>query len=205
MVVRGTEGYGEAAADLVDQYESISFKHAHRDTIHLIPQAPSRVLDIGAGSGRDAAALAACGHDVVAIEPTRELRELARTLHPHPKIRWMDDGLPDLARVLPLGEQFDLILLSAVWMHLNEAERSAAMGGLARLLAQDGVIIMSIRHGPVPPGRRMFDVPEDEMAMLAVKNGLAIVHTSRRADVLGRNDVRWTVLGLSHAKPSTLV
>jgi protein-L-isoaspartate O-methyltransferase len=32
------------------------------------------VLDIGSGTGRDAAGLAAMGHSVVAVEPTAELR-----------------------------------------------------------------------------------------------------------------------------------
>jgi ubiquinone/menaquinone biosynthesis C-methylase UbiE len=44
------------------RYESISFADHHRLVMHLIPTAPSRVLDIGAGTGRDAAGFAALGH-----------------------------------------------------------------------------------------------------------------------------------------------
>jgi hypothetical protein len=35
--------------------------------------------------------------------------------------------LPDLDRVHALGERYDLIMLTAVWMHLDEAQRDRAM------------------------------------------------------------------------------
>src|SRR4051812_8147427 len=67
-------GYAEEAAALIKQYERISFAEAHRQVLHLMPVTPGRVLDIGAGTGRDAAALATMGHSVLAVEPTEELR-----------------------------------------------------------------------------------------------------------------------------------
>jgi protein-L-isoaspartate O-methyltransferase len=56
--VSGTEGYAESADALAGRYESISFADVHRQILHLIPRTSSRILDIGAGTGRDAAALA---------------------------------------------------------------------------------------------------------------------------------------------------
>ena len=47
--VPGPAGYGPQAAALATQYESIAFADVHRDVLHLFPQRPSRVLDIGAG------------------------------------------------------------------------------------------------------------------------------------------------------------
>ena len=80
--VSGTENYADEAPELLKHYESISFADAHRLVMHLIPTAPSRALDIGAGTGRDAAGFAALGHSVVAVEPTGELRRGAMLLHP---------------------------------------------------------------------------------------------------------------------------
>ena len=123
----GTEGYAEAANALVKQYEGLTFADVHRDTLHLIPKTPGRVLDIGAGTGRDAAALAALGHSVVAVEPTPELRAEGQRLHAAAAIAWIDDALPDL-RQLPEGAgRFDLVMLSAVWMHLDPDQRRRAM------------------------------------------------------------------------------
>ena len=62
MPISGTEGYAEEAEDLFKRYESIPFADAHRAVLHLIPAVPGRVLDIGAGTGRDAAWFAGRGH-----------------------------------------------------------------------------------------------------------------------------------------------
>jgi SAM-dependent methyltransferase len=196
--VSGTEGYAEEADALVRQYESISFAEAHRHVLHLIPSAPCRVLDIGAGTGRDAAAFAAMGHAVVAVEPTAELRARAEALHPSPRIEWLDDGLPDLARLA--GWNFDVVMLTAVWMHLDEGQRRRAMPRVARLVRGGGVAVFSLRHGPVPPGRRMFDVSAEETAGLAAAAGLGLaLRLDDRADTLGRPGVRWTRLAFSKA------
>ncbi|MFE9118751.1 class I SAM-dependent methyltransferase [Streptomyces sp. NPDC007172] len=92
-----TAGYGEAATVLVEQYESVTFDDVHRDVLHLFPSRPGRILDIGAGSGRDAAALAGQGHVVVAAEPTGELRTLGQRIHAGRDIEWVDDSLPEIA------------------------------------------------------------------------------------------------------------
>ena len=196
--VSGTEGYAEEADALVGQYESISFAEAHRHVLHLIPSAPCRVLDIGAGTGRDAAAFAAMGHAVVAVEPTAELRARAAALHPSPRIEWLDDGLPDLGRLA--GRGFDVVMLTAVWMHLDEGQRRRAMPRVARLVRGGGVAVFSLRHGPVPPGRRMFDVSAEETAGLAAAAALGLaLRLDNRADTLGRPGVRWTRLAFSKA------
>ena len=70
-----TAGYAGKAVNLTEQYERVTFGDVHRDVLSLLPIRPIRVLDIGAGTGRDAAALAARGHTSAAVEPTRELRE----------------------------------------------------------------------------------------------------------------------------------
>ncbi|RZL61165.1 MAG: class I SAM-dependent methyltransferase [Variovorax sp.] len=197
--VSGTAGYDAHAATLVTAYESITFEDVHRDVIHLFPAAPSRVLDVGAGTGRDAAALARRGHHVVAVEPTPGLRSAGERLHAALPITWIDDHLPDLAVLRQQPERFDLVLLTAVWMHLDAAERATAMAALADLLAEAGQIVMTLRHGPVPEGRRMFDVSADETGALAKPHGLIAHHSGARRDTLGRDDVRWSVLALRRA------
>lgn len=190
----GTEGYGETAEVLVKQYEGLGFDDVHRDTLHLMPTMPGRVLDVGAGTGRDAAALAALRHKVVAVEPTEELRAHGRRLHPEATIEWIDDFLPDLDKVHALDRRFDLVLLTAVWMHLDAAQRTRAMDRVAPLLASGGLMTMLLRHGPVPAGRRMFDVSAAETRDLAGRHGLLAIHDSERPALLGGNAVWWSVL-----------
>jgi SAM-dependent methyltransferase len=168
----GTQGYAEQSSFLVDQYEALSFEHKHSEVLHLLPAAPARVLDIGAGTGADAAWLADQGYAVLAVEPVAELREAGQRLHTSPRIGWLDDGLPELTQTLARGEQHALVMLTAVWMHLDAAERSAAFPRLVSLTAPGGRLVMTLRHGPVPEGRRMFEVSADETDALAARHGL---------------------------------
>ena len=156
MKASGTEGYGETADALVKQYESLSFTDVHRDTLHLIPPTPSRVLDVGAGTGRDAAALAALGHTVVAVEPTPELRAHGQRLHREAAITWIDDSLPDLNKVHARGERFDLVMLTAVWMHLDSGQCERAMAGIAGLLQPGGLSGAPGRGDDGPAARQPF-------------------------------------------------
>ena len=190
----GTAGYGESAAVLVRQYEGLAFADVHRDLLPLLPVPPARTIDIGAGTGRDAAALADRGYAVTAVEPTPELRDEAQRLHAGAAIRWIDDALPDLEQVVALGERFDLVLLSAVWMHLDPPERRRAMTRVAGLLAPGGVLSLSLRHGPVPAGRRMFEVTAAETRALAEAEGLATRHDSEAAALLNGPEVWWSRL-----------
>ena len=190
--VSGTEGYAENAETLIERYESVSFAEVHAQVLHVLPDKPGRMLDIGAGTGRDAAALAEMGHDVVAIEPTAEFRSRARRLHPSPRIEWRDDSLPGLQTLAGSEGAFDVIFASAVWMHLDEGQRRQAMPKVARLIRPGGLLILSLRHGPIPEGRRMFDVTADETIELARAEGLdLLVHVDRQSSPGRQPDVFW--------------
>ena len=206
MQVSGTEGYAEEAQELFAVYESIAAADAHRAVRHLIPPAPASVLDIGSGTGRDAAWFADMGHRVVAVEPTDAMRIPAMALHPSPRIEWLNDGLPQLAALRARGETFDLVMLTAVWMHLDEAQRRRAMPNLASLVSDGSVIIMKLRYGPVPAGRRMFAVSAEETIELARTQNLHPVLDVPGEAVLQRNrwaGVTWTILAFVKAKNST--
>jgi len=201
--VSGTEGYADEAEALLARYESLSAAEVHRAVLHLLPAAPADVLDIGAGTGRDAAWFASLGHQVVAVEPTEMLRARARALHASPSITWVDDSLPDLAVLRARIQQFDLVMLTAVFMHLDQDQRIQAMPNIAGLLAPGGRLIMRLRHGPVPQGRRMFEVPADEVIAMAASQGLTAIfnHHGEASGAQNRRDgVTWTTVAF--AKPA---
>ncbi|MGP8471209.1 class I SAM-dependent methyltransferase [Burkholderia sp. PR2] len=177
--VSGTEGYAENAPLLIEQWQHISFAEHHAPIMHLVPMAPSCVLDVGAGIGTDAAAFATMGHSVVAVEPVDALRVAGIRQYPSPRIEWLDDSLPDLALLRSRRKEFHFVLLSAVWMHLDEHERRRAMPNVSALLCDGAVLVMSLRHGPVPEGRRMFDVRAEETMQLANAHGLRTVMNVR--------------------------
>ncbi|BBB62973.1 hypothetical protein UNDKW_4700 [Undibacterium sp. KW1] len=202
--VSGTEGYAEMADYLVQQWQEISFKEHHATVLHLLPVTPGRVLDIGSGIGSDAAAFAAMGHRVVAVEPVSELRLPGIALHDSALITWLDDSLPDLSLLSARNETFDLIMLSAVWMHLDELQRQHAMPRLASLMNTSATLILSLRHGPVPAGRRMFDVSAAEtIGLAALQNLEPILHAEAPSiqKLNQQSGVTWTRLAFRHATP----
>jgi SAM-dependent methyltransferase len=201
-MIPSAKGYAEEAEDLIGYYESIPFADKHRAFLHLFPSHPSRVLDIGAGTGADAAWFADKGHRVVAVEPTKELRLPGMALHPSPSIAWLDDSLPRLAATVRRKQKFDVIMMTAVWMHLDGREREIAMPRVASLLSAKAVLAMTLRHGPVPAGRRMFEVSAQETIALAETHGLQAILSTRAESVQSINrqaGVTWSCVALSRA------
>lgn len=191
----GTEGYAEDAEILFERYRSMRFEDAHQSILHLFPIMPARILDIGSGSGWDAVAFYKKGHTVMAVEPTDALRERAKAQNPDLAIEWIKDGLPELAVISKMNELFDVILLSAVWMHLDVGQRRHALPVIVNLLSKGGRLFMSLRHGPVPDGRRMFDVSAEETEKLARAEGLdTLLKLEKQVGILNNPGVTWSRL-----------
>ena len=127
---------------------------------------PSTALDVGAGSGRDANWLAAKGWQVTATEPATELLNLAKQ-HSQENVTWCNAALPALEHLPKAHQQFELILLSAVWMHLPSEERPAAIKRLSELLSNTGHMYVSLRFGPSDPERPMYPVSYEQLQALA--------------------------------------
>lgn len=172
--VPGTAGYASEAPELLKRYEEHSFEEVQKHLLPFLPDPPATALDIGTGTGRDAAGLARRGYTVTAVEPVAEMREGAQILHPEPNITWIDDGLPDLAVVAALGRRFDLVLLNAVLMHLDAEMRRRALENIVPMVAMNGLLAMSLRHGPVPEGRTMFEIGSAEIASICQPLGASV-------------------------------
>lgn len=106
---------GEEAEPLLWRWEATQFANVHRPGRASPPIAPCRVLDIGAGTDRDAAAFA----DSAAYRRlTAALRVTALGCIPR-LIECVDDGLPELAQIARGREAFDLVMTTAVWRRLD--------------------------------------------------------------------------------------
>ena len=190
--------YSTHAEKLADQYNSVAFEKVHGDWLSEIPE-KGFVLDIGAGSGRDARFLADKGLSVVAVEPADGIRERAQQYVVNQPIHWLNDKLPELNQVFSLQTKFDLILLSAVWMHIVPSERERCIRKLSSLLKANGKIIVSLRHGANHDERTMYPVSADELSGFARKFGLSfrLLSEQTNADELGRDDVYWQTVILT--------
>ena len=84
------DGYeGDAGRALAERYGALDPEALNGWLRPILPDEPSTILDVGAGSGRDTAWLAGLGHEVVALEPSEAMRETGRSRHDSPSIRWI--------------------------------------------------------------------------------------------------------------------
>ena len=116
----------------------------------------SPVLDLGAGTGQFAAAIAGwLGVEVVAVEPSRGMRDQAARAHPHPAVRWVAGR----AERLPLaGGACAWAWVSTVVHHLDDLNAAAAE--LGRVLRPGGTVLVRQafpgRMGGINLYRRFF-------------------------------------------------
>lgn len=183
--------YQFRVSEYVSKYETLTFEQVHSDVLDLLPQQKGVVLDIGAGSGRDAAWFAASGWEVIAIDKSSAMLESARRLHPDPRIIWMPDSLPGLQKTFKKNIQFDLIWLSAVWMHVPPKDRARAFRKMVALLNSSGWIMISLRHGSFADGRSSYEVSVDELDKLAQQHGLVVRRVCSSSDRFNRDAVSW--------------
>nr|WP_205967838.1 class I SAM-dependent methyltransferase [Paraglaciecola sp. 20A4] len=192
---------------------SLSFDQVHNNWAHYLPAILAKpnaaILDVGAGVGRDvshiANLLAEKNHGdnqcrVYAVEPALQMLQKGQTTTQGQNVHWLQDALPALDKTTRLEISFDLILLSAVWMHVPVTQRSRSLRKLANLLKPGGKIVISLKFGMTAEEqheRKMFDVSVEEVEALAQNLGLfSKLESQNKKDQLGREGVYWQTLVL---------
>jgi SAM-dependent methyltransferase len=171
--------YQQNSKQLVERYDSLSSDDVHAAWLEHLPEIPGRALDIGAGSGRDARWLTTLGWQVTAVEPCNKLREFSQTNSPD-HITWLNDTLPNL--YLVINQSFDLILISAVWMHLDQKEQVRAYQRVSKILSKNGLLVITWRN-PAGDTHRHFESVDETILRDAT------IITSN--DKGGRHEVKW--------------
>lgn len=192
--IPGTSGYAAVSLKFTAATLAIDFLALHRDFVPFFPEKPGRVLDVGAGIGRDAAAFARMGHYVLAVEPEEALRAVGKKHFDVPGLEWIDDALPHLELLGKPEEQFNFILASGVWHHLDPGEQYLALQRIAGLLALNGVFALTLRNGPTGAGTYVFPTDGKQTVKDAGDFGLTTLLFLERQKSLMKNkaEVHWT-------------
>lgn len=168
------DGYAEDSSLLIGSYEAISSPNLLSHVLDFIPDPHCRVLEVGAGSGRDAAWLASKGLNVTAVEPVSEFREAGKRLHPSPLIEWFNDSLPSLSKVTKQAQSYQLALLISVWQHVPNEDKLESLVNLYSLLKQNGKLVISVRNGAGAPNRECFPTSAIKTTELAQQCGFKL-------------------------------
>jgi len=188
--------YSQNARLVADRYESsANGLAAHFDVAFPVG---SRVLDIGCGSGRDLALLHSGGRDVYGLDATRELVEVAQSLHPELKGRIVCGSIPGTS--VPFGGGFDGVLCSAVLMHIAYEHQPTAVELIRSCLIPGGRLLYSVpsKRLDVTPiehrdsqGRLFIPDTAGRYQSLLQDQGFTLVNQWSNADSLRREEVEW--------------
>ena len=94
-----------------------------------------------------------------------------------------------------LGGPVDFVTIDVSFISLTKVLPAAAAA-----MKPGGTLALSLRHGPVPEGRRMFDIGAPEMTALAEEHGLERIHHAERPSMSQAPGVTWTILAFSRAR-----
>lgn len=192
------EFYASHAQDVVRRYEAVASPVARYFATAFA--AGCRVLDVGAGSGRDLAALLALGYDAYGAEPVEAMATGAISSHPQLGGRIAPAGLPAIGE--PFGGCFDGILCSAVLMHVPDGDLFDTAFALRNLLRPHGRLLISLplSRGDVDGGERGLDgrlfksyAPE-YLQLLFERLGFQQIGRWETEDALARAGTRWYTL-----------
>lgn len=201
MDPRTVNAYDAQAAAFAARYASADVSAFHRLLLAHLPPA-ARVLEIGCGSGRDAAFLASHGFRVVATDPSAAmLAAFQSAISPNLQLACASFPLPP-DHVL-LADRFDAVVAMAVVMHIPDADLFEFAYQVRQMLAPGGTVILSTSEGREvdaesrdAQGRLFRERPPAELVLLFERLGFRLVHRDDNADGLGRSGLRWTTLVL---------
>jgi len=182
--------YDRHASILAKLYESVSFVDIHKDVLPLLPPPPCNILDIGSGSGRDAAWLSKQGYKVTAVDPSIASLEQGKTLHKE-EIRWLNGSLPQLSKLYRCDGSFSVILANAVFQHLQKSEIDPSIRRIFELLDKNGLFVVSLKISNEDESNITYPFDKDHFLHTCSSIGFSEISTYYQEDIFGRNNLSW--------------
>ena len=188
--------YSKNSLIVAERYESADVPQLH-DFLSSSLKPGGRLLELGCGSGRDAAFMVSQGFRVLATDGSASMVQQAKIYHPELAGHVVHLELPDgLSNELGV---FDGIYAIAVLMHLSIQEIERTILAVNSLLTAKGRFVFSVpaRRDDVltdefdSRGRRFTALSPDGWTNLCLKHDLQIVRSMISEDGLGRDGVVW--------------
>ncbi|HUX11405.1 MAG TPA: class I SAM-dependent methyltransferase [Spirochaetia bacterium] len=198
--------YDENAARMAARYEQIEFG-AYLDRFLTLVSAGSKVLEIGSGSGKDAARLLAAGMDVTILDGSRAMLDQAVQTHPELAGHQLLVKLP--GRIPVNAGEFDAVLSRAMIMHIERESLSNLFREIARVIKPGGVFAYSVNtsragidaNGNDAEGRHFTCLDLRGWEALHSAAGFLTIDAAESDDLTGRDGIRWVSFFTRKSRP----
>jgi SAM-dependent methyltransferase len=195
--------YDREADSLANRYEAALMPMIQSLLMRHLPET-GPILEIGCGSGRDAAYLAGQVREVTAIDPSLCMLQAAGRLHPELAGALHRASLPLPADSPILARRFAGIYSVAAFMHIPDSELFESVAQVRDLLEPGGIFILSCSTGRDnlydnrdQNGRLYIERPPEELQLLFERLGFRLVARYDMDDVLGRQ-IQWHTMVLQN-------
>ena len=201
MDERTVRHYTTAASERTAAYERAEVSAIHERMLHHFGEG-TRLLEIGCGSGRDAAFLAAHGRNVTATDASEGMIQAARQGHPEMARQFHCLPFPFPVGSAMQGQTFDGVYAIAVIMHVPEEELFEFAFQIKSALRPGGTALLTfsteregLSDGRDSAGRLFIERPPGRLRLLFERLGFRVLEQRPATDGMGR-DIHWHTLVL---------
>ncbi|MCB1178091.1 MAG: methyltransferase domain-containing protein [Leptospiraceae bacterium] len=171
-----------------------------KDFFHIaFPSQNSKILDIGAGSGRDLLYLLQKGYDAYGIDASSNLIDYVKSKHSNLEKRLLCNTFP--TEDIKFNFKFDGIILAAVLMHIPKEELINFVYNIKENLNDNGRLLLSIPNEREvdsnyrDENNRLFYIYDPSFVQLLFERaGFQLTSKWNSGDSLGRQNLSWTTL-----------
>ena len=187
--------YEKNSREITEKYENIDMKNLQQKLTEVFTN-KDKILELGCGSGRDAAYLISHGYDVTVSDGSQNMLDEAIKLHPELQKNSCIIRFP--GKFWYPKESFSGVYAIAVLMHLEIHEIGVVLEEISRILTSDGKFFFSvyIRENDkvesiiTPEGRFLTHMPKENWIKMCESSGFTLISLLENDDVMGR-DIQW--------------
>lgn len=186
--------------DMARLYDAFNHHGEDGDFYENFAQSPSRVLDIGCGTGSMTQRLAKRGHMVTGVDPADGMLQIARMKDGQGRV----DCVQAAASEFSLPDRFDLAIMTGhvFQVFLDDTETFAALRNIHRHLKPGGTLILESRN---PRARAWEDWTEAKTRECRVVDGVGPVEVYYQTKAVEAEHVTFDAVFSIEATGKTLI
>jgi ubiquinone/menaquinone biosynthesis C-methylase UbiE len=157
--------------------------------LELLPT-KSKILDVGCGNGVDCIYVKNKGYDVVGVDMSEKMLDIARSKYPE-----IDFRLGDMRKLEFDKNEFDGIIAACSLIHIPKRDIPSTLNQFAGFLKHGGAVYILLQSGkseelfvnePFKPDEKLFVnvISSDEIERLLQDAGFEIVHKHERKSLI---------------------